>query len=231
MGLDRVREVALRLGVLPPAKQQRRHRRYQRQRFDVGLPRGVVARGWTHGRHDVVAASEPIQRTRAGEWQLLSTTTCCVMRLRRSKRARREITLTYFEFGILAALLVFRRADVDVTVLEVGLGGRLDAVNLVDGIGHGDYEYRHRPCRIPRTGSRIDRRREGRHPASRRAVRVWRSVDSVEHRRSGARARCAAAAPWARFPWRGSERRLGIRRCARWSSLCTCADSCDPAWL
>src|SRR5262249_2870878 len=35
--------------------------------------------------------------------------------------------------GILAALLVFQRACVDVTVLEVGLGGRLDAVNLVDG--------------------------------------------------------------------------------------------------
>jgi dihydrofolate synthase / folylpolyglutamate synthase len=46
--------------------------------------------------------------------------------------ARDDITLTYFEFGILAALLVFRQANVDVTVLEVGLGGRLDAVNLVD---------------------------------------------------------------------------------------------------
>ncbi len=47
--------------------------------------------------------------------------------------ARQDITLTYFEFGVLAALLVFRRARVDATVLEVGLGGRLDAVNIVDG--------------------------------------------------------------------------------------------------
>lgn len=41
-------------------------------------------------------------------------------------------TLTYFEFGTLAALELFQRAELDVVVLEVGLGGRLDAVNAVD---------------------------------------------------------------------------------------------------
>ena len=46
--------------------------------------------------------------------------------------ARAEITLTFFEFNLLAALWVFREAAVDVAVLEVGLGGRLDAVNIVD---------------------------------------------------------------------------------------------------
>ncbi len=46
--------------------------------------------------------------------------------------ARAEIPLTYFEFGTLAALDVFAEARPDVVVLEVGLGGRLDAVNLVD---------------------------------------------------------------------------------------------------
>jgi len=40
--------------------------------------------------------------------------------------------LTYFEFGTLAALWLFARAKLDVLVLEVGLGGRLDAVNLID---------------------------------------------------------------------------------------------------
>ena len=40
--------------------------------------------------------------------------------------------LTYFEFGTLAALWLFARADLDALVLEVGLGGRLDAVNIVD---------------------------------------------------------------------------------------------------
>jgi dihydrofolate synthase/folylpolyglutamate synthase len=43
-----------------------------------------------------------------------------------------DIPLTYFEFGTLAALDVFARADLDVAILEVGLGGRLDAVNIVD---------------------------------------------------------------------------------------------------
>jgi dihydrofolate synthase/folylpolyglutamate synthase len=42
------------------------------------------------------------------------------------------IPLTYFEFGTLAALWLFRHAPLDVLVLEVGLGGRLDAVNIVD---------------------------------------------------------------------------------------------------
>lgn len=45
---------------------------------------------------------------------------------------RGDYTLSYFEFGTLAALDLFRRAAVDVQLLEVGLGGRLDAVNIVD---------------------------------------------------------------------------------------------------
>lgn len=46
--------------------------------------------------------------------------------------ARGEVALTYFEFGTLAALDLLVRARPDLVVLEVGLGGRLDAVNLVD---------------------------------------------------------------------------------------------------
>lgn len=46
--------------------------------------------------------------------------------------ARGDITLSFFEFGTLAALDIFSRADLDVQILEVGLGGRLDAVNLID---------------------------------------------------------------------------------------------------
>jgi dihydrofolate synthase / folylpolyglutamate synthase len=50
----------------------------------------------------------------------------------RIEQARGDIPLTYFEFGTLAALLIFAGAGLDVAILEVGLGGRLDAVNLVD---------------------------------------------------------------------------------------------------
>lgn len=64
------------------------------------------------------------------------------------EQARAEISLTYFEFGTLAALWLFSQAGLDVVVLEVGLGGRLDAVNVVDadlailtsvGLDHQEY--------------------------------------------------------------------------------------------
>jgi len=63
-------------------------------------------------------------------------------------RARGDTSLTYFEFGTLAALEIFRRQGVEIALLEVGLGGRLDAVNAVAsdvaavtniGIDHVDY--------------------------------------------------------------------------------------------
>src|SRR5205814_2085000 len=49
----------------------------------------------------------------------------------RIEAARGAITLTFFEYNTLAALLIFAHRAVDVAVLEVGLGGRLDATNLV----------------------------------------------------------------------------------------------------
>jgi dihydrofolate synthase / folylpolyglutamate synthase len=61
---------------------------------------------------------------------------------------RQDTPLTYFEFGTLAALWLFARAQIDALVLEVGLGGRLDAVNVIDAdvavvttiaIDHTDY--------------------------------------------------------------------------------------------
>jgi len=45
---------------------------------------------------------------------------------------RQDIPITYFEFSTLAALWLFQRESLDVLILEVGLGGRLDAVNIVD---------------------------------------------------------------------------------------------------
>ena len=46
--------------------------------------------------------------------------------------ARQDTSLTYFEFGTLAALDIFKQHGLDVVILEVGLGGRLDAVNIID---------------------------------------------------------------------------------------------------
>jgi dihydrofolate synthase / folylpolyglutamate synthase len=64
------------------------------------------------------------------------------------ERARLEVPLTYFEFGTLAALWLFARERIEAAILEVGLGGRLDAVNIIDadcavltsvGIDHVEY--------------------------------------------------------------------------------------------
>ena len=45
---------------------------------------------------------------------------------------REQISLSYFEFNTLAALIIFSRSDLDVVLLEVGLGGRLDAANIIN---------------------------------------------------------------------------------------------------
>jgi dihydrofolate synthase/folylpolyglutamate synthase len=64
------------------------------------------------------------------------------------EQARRRVALTYFEFGTLAAFWLFARQKIEAAILEVGLGGRLDAVNVLDAdcavltsvaIDHVDY--------------------------------------------------------------------------------------------
>jgi dihydrofolate synthase / folylpolyglutamate synthase len=131
LGLDRVRRVAHRLGVLPPAEKNivvaGTNGKGSTSVYLEGL---LIARGYKVGTTLSPHLSRFNERIRLGGEAVVDEVLCdafCDI-----EAARNEITLTYFEFGILAALLVFRRAHVDVTVLEVGLGGRLDAVNLVD---------------------------------------------------------------------------------------------------
>ena len=66
----------------------------------------------------------------------------------RIEAARGQVGLTFFEFNTIAALLVFEAAKLDAWVLEIGMGGRLDAVNVVDpdvavvvsiGLDHQEY--------------------------------------------------------------------------------------------
>lgn len=84
----------------------------------------------------------------------------------RIERARGEVGLTFFEFNTLAALLVFEAAQLDAWVLEIGMGGRLDAVNVVDadvavvvsiGLDHQEYLGRTLPA-IAREKAGIFRR-------------------------------------------------------------------------
>ncbi len=71
-----------------------------------------------------------------------------VVAFERVEAARGDISLSYFEFGTLAAILLMHEAGLDFAVMEVGLGGRLDAVNILDancavitniGLDHQEY--------------------------------------------------------------------------------------------
>jgi dihydrofolate synthase/folylpolyglutamate synthase len=70
------------------------------------------------------------ERIRVGGLEAADDVLCAAFA--RVEAARGDVPLTYFEFGTLAALLVFAGSNPQAVLLEVGLGGRLDAVNLVD---------------------------------------------------------------------------------------------------
>ncbi|WP_428849110.1 bifunctional tetrahydrofolate synthase/dihydrofolate synthase [Xanthomonas arboricola] len=131
MGLERVREVAARLQIEAPA-------------------RHVIVVGGTNGKGSTVAFVEAIGR--AAGWKMGAYTSPHLLRYNERVRidgvdasdaalvaafaavetARGTTPLTYFEYGTLAALWLFQRSELDLAVLEIGLGGRLDAVNLID---------------------------------------------------------------------------------------------------
>jgi dihydrofolate synthase/folylpolyglutamate synthase len=131
LGLDRVRAVWDRLGVPRPAPI-------------------VITIGGTNGKGSTVAFLEAMLRAdgkRVGAYtspHLLrynervridgvdSADDALVAAFERIEAARGGVALTYFEYGTLAALVLFAEANLDVALLEVGLGGRLDAVNLID---------------------------------------------------------------------------------------------------
>ena len=146
-GLDRVRVVADRLGVLPPAAKT------------------IVVAG-TNGKGSTTAFAE--QLLLAAGFSVGTTTSPHLHRFNERIRVngreaddgtivdafesiescRGGIDLSYFEYATLAALLVMSRKRLDYAVLEVGLGGRLDAVNIVDadvavitsiGLDHQEY--------------------------------------------------------------------------------------------
>ncbi|MBH2011045.1 MAG: bifunctional folylpolyglutamate synthase/dihydrofolate synthase, partial [Xanthomonadaceae bacterium] len=147
MGLERVREVAARMGLGKPA------------------PHVVTVAG-TNGKGSTVAFVEAIARAqglRVGAYtspHLLRYNervridghdvgdAALVEGFEAVEAARGDTPLTYFEYGTLCALWLFARAGLDLAVLEVGLGGRLDAVNIVDadaaivttvGLDHQDW--------------------------------------------------------------------------------------------
>jgi len=131
LGLERVRRVALRLGLLPPPGRS----------AIVGGTNGkgstatlLAALAQSHGARVGLFTSPHLRRyqerirvqgAEAGVGELVAA-------FEAIEAVRAPESLTYFEYNALAALLVFRSRGVDCTVLEVGLGGRLDATNLID---------------------------------------------------------------------------------------------------
>ena len=130
MGLDRVSPVADRLGI----------------RFDCP----VITVGGTNGKGSTCAMLEAMllqggyrvglytsphllhfnERARING-ELASNEALCV-NFEAVEAVRQDVSLTYFEFTTLAILNYFSTAGLDAVILEVGLGGRLDAVNLID---------------------------------------------------------------------------------------------------
>jgi len=131
LGLDRIAEVARRLNLPRPARR-------------------VVTVAGTNGKGSCVRTLEHIllasglsvgtytsphllrynERIRIGGEEAADSDICRAFAAIDS--ARGEVSLTYFEVGTLAALQLMAAADLDVAILEVGLGGRFDAVNLID---------------------------------------------------------------------------------------------------
>jgi len=130
MGLDRVSEVAGRLGI----------------RFDCP----VITVGGTNGKGSTCAMLEAMllqggyrvglytsphllqfnERARINGEQANDEVLCA--NFAAIEAVRQDVSLTYFEFTTLAILNYFAHACLDAVILEVGLGGRLDAVNLID---------------------------------------------------------------------------------------------------
>lgn len=131
LGLERIHKVAMRLGLLESNCV-------------------VITVGGTNGKGSVVAGLEAIylaagyhvgvftspfilthnEQVRVDGTQANDESFCDAFA--KIESARSEVTLTPFEYHALAALMIFKNHPLDVMVLEVGLGGRLDATNIVD---------------------------------------------------------------------------------------------------
>lgn len=131
LGLERVAAVGRRLDVLSPAP-------------TVFLVAGTNGKGSTcmaiaalcglQGRHVGVTTSPHLIRFNERiviDGRAADDEEICGA-FARIEAARGDISLTYFEFAALAAMDIFVRREVDVAVMEIGLGGRLDAMNIVE---------------------------------------------------------------------------------------------------
>jgi len=147
LGLERTRVVAQRLGLLPAQALTLTVAGTNGKGSSVTLAADIYrAAGYRVGRFTSPHLLRYNERVAIDGVEVSDEALCRAFAA--IETARAEIPLTYFEFGTLAALWLFSEAAVQVQVLEVGLGGRLDAVNIVDadcalvtniGLDHTDW--------------------------------------------------------------------------------------------
>jgi len=131
MGLERVARVAANAGVLKPAALVITVSGTNGKGSTVCYLETILqAAGYTTGVYTSPHIIEYRERVRVNAQELSDTEH--VEAFHAIEQVRKNTSLTYFEFGTLAALWLISRQAPDVAILEVGLGGRLDAVNCVD---------------------------------------------------------------------------------------------------
>ena len=131
LGLDRIRQVATRLELLSPS-------------FPIITVAGTNGKGSSVAMLDAIYRAQGFNTGNYTSPHLIdyneriklagknASDQIIIDAFQQIDQARAGISLSYFEFGTLAAMLIFHQKNVDVAILEVGLGGRLDAANLWD---------------------------------------------------------------------------------------------------
>lgn len=147
LGLDRVRTVWMRLGAPVVGRQVISVAGTNGKGSSVAMLAAIAAAaGYRVGVYTSPHLMRYNERIVVDGNALTDAALCDLFE--RIEQARGDIALTYFEYGTLAALLAFADVQVDLAVLEVGLGGRLDAVNIIDadialitgiGLDHTDW--------------------------------------------------------------------------------------------
>ncbi len=131
LGLERVHRVALAMGLMQPAFPIITVAGTNGKGSCVAMLEAVLcAAGYRVGAYTSPHLLRYNERVRVNGAPAGDEEFCAAFE--RVDQARGEISLTYFEFGTLAAMDIFARAGLEVAILEVGMGGRLDAVNVWD---------------------------------------------------------------------------------------------------
>jgi dihydrofolate synthase/folylpolyglutamate synthase len=131
LGLERAREVATRLDLLNPTASVITIAGTNGKGSNVaGLEAIYIAQGYKVGAFTSPYLLRLNEEIRIQGEEVTDAALCAAFE--KIEAAREKVTLTVFEFNTLAALLIFKGVGCDVILLEVGLGGRLDAVNIID---------------------------------------------------------------------------------------------------